>query len=148
MRFILRQPPYFKLVKDTSYLSLTGRLWGVLCEYCCENRPSQIARFMGPTWGPPGSCRPPMGPMFAPWTLLSGMWYQDSKVCAILALSHHPIIHDVANTLPCQIWYSICEEIAIEIVSAVCRVLLKVADIIMVAHTNSSTIPTVIEWII
>ena len=31
----------------------------------------QIARFMGSTWGPPGSCRPQMGPMLAPWTLLS-----------------------------------------------------------------------------
>ena len=29
------------------------------------------ARFMGPTWGPPGSYRPQMGPMLAPWTLLS-----------------------------------------------------------------------------
>ena len=27
---------------------------------------------MGPTRGPPGSCRPQMGPMLAPWTLLSG----------------------------------------------------------------------------
>ena len=27
---------------------------------------------MGPTWGPSGSCRPQMGPMLAPWTLLSG----------------------------------------------------------------------------
>ena len=35
---------------------------------------SQIARFMGPTWGPPGSCRPQIGPMVAPWTLLSGVW--------------------------------------------------------------------------
>ena len=34
---------------------------------------SQIAKFMGPTWGPPGSCRPQMGPMLVPWTLLSGM---------------------------------------------------------------------------
>ena len=34
--------------------------------------PSQIAKFMGPTWSPPGSCRPQMGPMLAPWTLLSG----------------------------------------------------------------------------
>ena len=34
---------------------------------------SQIAKFMGPTWGPPGSCRPQMGPMLAPWTLLSGL---------------------------------------------------------------------------
>ena len=32
----------------------------------------QIAKFMGPTWGPLGSCRPQMGPMLAPWTLLSG----------------------------------------------------------------------------
>ena len=31
---------------------------------------------MGPTWGPPGSCRPQMGPMLATWTLLSGiLWY-------------------------------------------------------------------------
>ena len=34
---------------------------------------TQIAKFMGPIWGPPGSCRPQMGPMFAPWTLLSGV---------------------------------------------------------------------------
>ena len=34
---------------------------------------SQIAKLMGPTWGPPGSCQPQMGPMLAPWTLLSGL---------------------------------------------------------------------------
>ena len=34
---------------------------------------SQITKFMGPTWGPPGSCRPQMGPMLAPWTLLLGL---------------------------------------------------------------------------
>ena len=28
---------------------------------------------MGTTWGPPGSYRPQMGPMLAPWTLLSWM---------------------------------------------------------------------------
>ena len=33
---------------------------------------TQIARLMGPTWGPPGACRPQMVPMLAPWTLLSG----------------------------------------------------------------------------
>ena len=33
---------------------------------------TQIARFMGPAWGPPGSRRPQMGSMLAPWTLLSG----------------------------------------------------------------------------
>ena len=36
---------------------------------------SQIAKFMGPTWGPPGSCRPQMGPMLAPKTLLSGFFW-------------------------------------------------------------------------
>ena len=29
---------------------------------------------MGPTWGSPGSCRPQMGPMLAPWTMLSKMY--------------------------------------------------------------------------
>ena len=28
---------------------------------------------MGPPKGPPGSCRPQMGPMLVPWTLLSGI---------------------------------------------------------------------------
>ena len=32
----------------------------------------QLAKFMGPTWGPPGSCWLLMGPTLAPWTLLSG----------------------------------------------------------------------------
>ena len=32
----------------------------------------QIAKFRGPTWGPPGPCRPQMGPMLAQWILLSG----------------------------------------------------------------------------
>ena len=27
----------------------------------------------GPTWGPPGSCGPQMGPMLSPWILLSGL---------------------------------------------------------------------------
>ena len=36
---------------------------------------SQIARFMGPTWGPPGSCQPQMGPILAPWTLLSVIFF-------------------------------------------------------------------------
>ena len=37
------------------------------------SRLSHIAKFMEPTWGPPGSCRTQMGPMLAPWTLLSGI---------------------------------------------------------------------------
>ena len=34
---------------------------------------SKKAKFIGPAWGPPGSCRPQMGPMLAPWAFLSGM---------------------------------------------------------------------------
>ena len=36
---------------------------------------AQITQFMGSTWGPPGSCRPQMGPMLSPWILLSGSDY-------------------------------------------------------------------------
>ena len=32
---------------------------------------TQIAKFMWPTWGPPGPCWPQVCPMLAPWTLLS-----------------------------------------------------------------------------
>ena len=34
---------------------------------------TQIAKFIGPTLGPPWFCRPQMGPMLSPWTLLSGL---------------------------------------------------------------------------
>ena len=48
----------------------------ILCNISCGYAHvwwSQIAKFMGPTWGPPGSCQPQMGPMLAPWTLLTGI---------------------------------------------------------------------------
>ena len=43
---------------------------------------SLIARFTGPTWHPSGADRTKMGPMLAPWTLLSGLPFvkPDSKV--------------------------------------------------------------------
>ena len=52
---------------------------------------SQIARFMGPTWGPPGSCRPQMGPMLAQWTLLSGV------VCSCKVVGFLPRISPEVN---------------------------------------------------
>ena len=45
----------------------------------------QITKFMGPTWGPPGSCRPQMGPMLAPWTLLSGTLHHQE--CWLTSIS-------------------------------------------------------------
>ena len=43
---------------------------------------------MGPAWGPPGSYRPQMCPMLAPWTLLSGFSYL-METCYI-TWSHQP----------------------------------------------------------
>ena len=54
--------------------------------------PSQIAKFMGPTWGPPGSCWPKMGPMLVPWTVLSGSSPQcDSREIAWLEQYQIPV---------------------------------------------------------
>ena len=53
-----------------SHLSSLFDNWGV--KYALKCYQTQIARLMGPTWGPPGSCRPQMGPVLTPWTLLSG----------------------------------------------------------------------------
>ena len=39
---------------------------------------SLIARFMGPTWGSSGANRIQVGPMLAPWTLLSGVAQWES----------------------------------------------------------------------
>ena len=53
---------------------------------------SQIAKFMGPTWVPPGSCRPQVGPMLATWTLLSGMYFTEAHLHApcILYIAYIP----------------------------------------------------------
>ena len=40
---------------------------------------TQIAKFMGPTWGPPGSSRPQMGPTLLPGTLLSGYIFYAAR---------------------------------------------------------------------
>ena len=42
---------------------------------------SLIARFMGPTWGPSGADKTQVGPMLAPWTLLSGFLWNTLKRC-------------------------------------------------------------------
>ena len=39
---------------------------------------TQITNFMGPTGGPPVSCRPQMGPMLAPWTT-GNRWIPSTK---------------------------------------------------------------------
>ena len=50
--------------------------------------PAKIARFMGTTWGPPGSCRPQRGPMLAP-----GILYQGYLLCTKPAVYGPDILH-------------------------------------------------------
>ena len=45
--------------------------WGTTL--LCLMITSQIARFVGPTWGPSGAGRTQVGPILVPWTLLSGL---------------------------------------------------------------------------
>ena len=55
--------------------SATKVLIYVECISSAPFKSAQTARFTWPTWGPPGSCWPQVGPILAPWTLLSGSGY-------------------------------------------------------------------------
>ena len=52
---------------------------------------SLIARFMGPTWGLSGVDRTQVGPMLAPWTLLSGICY--SLYCIEIKMKAHKTLN-------------------------------------------------------
>ena len=69
-----------------------------------------IAQFMGPTWGPPGSCWHQMATMLAPWTLLSGKpqtipfdeeiseeLYEVDAASALLSITDNKELFDVIN---------------------------------------------------
>ena len=66
---------------------------------------------MGPTWGPPGSCRPQIGPMLAPWTLLSGGIHYDARVWKpfhqYIPLTKDRLVWD-AMTLMCRHCNRLC----------------------------------------
>ena len=87
-------------------------LWPPALQMSCSDltERSQIAKFMGPTWGPPGSCRPQIGPMLAPWSLLSGMGHQGSPWS--LSNSCQRVIHysqqavQIIVTIPHQLTHS------------------------------------------
>ena len=59
-------------LKTCSYKFGNKLLW--LANSTADGRSTQIARFMWPTWGPPGSCRPQVGPILPPWALPSGSY--------------------------------------------------------------------------
>ena len=59
-----------------------------------------IARFMGPTWGLPGADRTQVGPMWATWTLLSGLY---ASINLIIIGSGYALWLLIAKTMP-QLW--------------------------------------------
>ena len=84
-----------KTVSDSlyNYLSSKTQVW-----YFCDSL--LIARFMWTTWGPSGADRTQVGPILAPWTLLSGLVYcreylTDSAHCSLslgfLGWLHYPL---------------------------------------------------------
>ena len=66
---------------------------------------THIARFMGPTWGPPGSCRPQMGPILAPWTLLSGNTWWLVHVMALVQTGNKSLPEPMAFQFCDSIWH-------------------------------------------
>ena len=58
---------------------------------------SQIAKFMGPTWGTPGSCRPQMGPM-----LLSGPVLESRSWLAFTATFTKTSLLMFNEVFPCE----------------------------------------------
>ena len=65
---------------------------------------------MGPTWGPPGSCRPQMGPMLAPWILLSGFLpaacgeapCNSSGLAQIIPITITEPVHSMVSLVNCS----------------------------------------------
>ena len=51
----------------------SNKSWYHIQYFSDNSRTCLIARFMGPTWGPPGADRTHVGPMWATWALLSGI---------------------------------------------------------------------------
>ena len=53
---------------------------------------SQIARFMGPTWGSIGDDRTQVGSMLAPWTLLSGVYTRMYMLFTYMLQKHFVLL--------------------------------------------------------
>ena len=65
-------PEVWKTTRIISWSLLTNRKH-------CHKISSLVARFVGPTWGPSGADRTQVGPMLAPWTLLSGVKLEAAR---------------------------------------------------------------------
>ena len=69
---------------------------------------TEIAKFMGPTWGPPGTSRPQIGSMLALWTLLSGhidrKFHQPNRRRHLQQLYCHWVVETLAGECLLAVW--------------------------------------------
>ena len=65
------------------------RGYGRILAIGCRQFTSQITRFMGPKWGPSGADMTQVGPMLAPWTLLSGNFWFEVLAFNLEVTIHH-----------------------------------------------------------
>ena len=115
------------LVREHNAESVLVYMWGHAWNRMGGSTPrplnniTQIARFMGPTWDPPGDDSTQVGPMLAPWTLLSGyiasslqiFFLQDWKYRAVPLQHGHfsfmskTLIYVLPQLLQCSMQYHV-----------------------------------------
>ena len=109
--------------------------------------PPQLTRFMGPTWGRPGACRPQMEPMLASWSLLSGplslsvltSHYKEPYGIIAVTLKRMVIILTKFSTLVTLNVFILTGLFFIGILSKSSNILIGLTDILMFAvYTNIS----------
>ena len=105
----------------------TATYYDTVTSQCCSLTTSLITRFMEPSWGPPGAGRTEVGPMLAPWILLSGivsykqMYFCFRALCAHwLSFSNYAnkgvkYYVDVGNTWWILCWYHLIFNMGITI---------------------------------
>ena len=86
---------------------------------------------MGPTRGPPGSCRPQMGPKLVPWTLLSGYIEAKPRMCLRLCVLEFLVIPKCRVVNPDYIQACLCGSLLINgvILDSVDRLVLNIAEL-------------------
>ena len=101
---------------------------------------TQIAKFIGPAWGPHGSYRPQMDPMLAPWILLSGwlpfLLHPVTKMPSIRLVSCY--------TGPCYIPRIFCVPINIEF----CKRLACVSSFIWIVQRSRNCWKFYMSWLL
>ena len=107
---------YLDRSKNSKHRTLAFEICEVRREYAlCDIETSQIARFMRPTWGPSGSCRPQVGPILSPMNLAIGgitssIWRCQSKAaqcCFTNAMCTH--MTRLWHLLPAMTFMYICQ---------------------------------------